>query len=72
VTTFLLTLAAFGTVILAMAVGVMFTGRRLQGSCGGTGTNCSCSADKQRECKTKGKPTPHAETPIEASTLARR
>ncbi len=41
--TLLATLAIFGCVMLAMALGVMIQGRRLRGSCGGTGQDCSCS-----------------------------
>jgi hypothetical protein len=42
--------------MLAMAVGVMATGRRLKGSCGGTGsTDCHCEATgvpvEQRACE---------------------
>ena len=33
--------AAFGLVMAAMAVGVIFSNRRLQGSCGGLGTMCA-------------------------------
>jgi hypothetical protein len=32
---FLITLVAFGAAVAAMAVGVIFSGRCLQGSCGG-------------------------------------
>ncbi len=70
-TTFLLTLAAFGILVLAMAVGVIFTGKRLSGSCGGTGAGCTCSPTKQRECKEKGV-KPHADTPIDPRALARK
>jgi len=48
--TFLATVVVFGAVVLAMAVGVIFQGRRLKGSCGGTGQDCSCSALTARSC----------------------
>jgi hypothetical protein len=48
--TFLATLVVFAAVMLAMAVGVAFSGRRLKGSCGGTGEDCSCDATGRAEC----------------------
>jgi len=48
--TFLATLVIFGTVLSAMAVGVVLQGRRLRGSCGGTGQDCSCSPLAARAC----------------------
>lgn len=46
--TFLLLLLA----MLAMAVGVLFGSRRLQGSCGGQpGKDCSCSTAKRKACE---------------------
>ena len=33
-----------------MSIGVMLTGRRLKGSCGGTGEDCSCDEEAQRSC----------------------
>ncbi len=48
--TFLATLTVFGVVVLAMAVGVIFQGRRLKGSCGGAEKNCTCSALAARSC----------------------
>ena len=48
--TFLITALIFGLAMAAMAVGVIFSNRRLQGSCGGTGRDCSCSAEARREC----------------------
>jgi hypothetical protein len=49
--TFLATLVIFGAVVLAMSVGVIFQGRRLRGSCGGTGKDCECSPLAARECR---------------------
>jgi uncharacterized protein len=43
VTVLLSTLAVFAAVMLAMALGVMLTGRRLRGSCGGIASgSCVC------------------------------
>ena len=39
----LVTVAVFGTMMFIMALGVMFTGRPLKGSCGGVGNNCPCA-----------------------------
>ena len=38
----LITVAVFGTMMFLMALGVMFTGRPLKGSCGGVAGNCPC------------------------------
>lgn len=43
--TFAVTVAALAVIMGAMAIGVMVSGRRLQGSCGGVGSgSCSCEA----------------------------
>lgn len=35
-----------------MSVGVVFNGKRLQGSCGGTGADCACdAAGRPRACE---------------------
>ena len=39
----LVTVAFFGTLMFLMALGVMFTGRPLKGSCGGVGNHCPCA-----------------------------
>ncbi len=58
---FLLTLLAFGVVMTAMAIGVMFTGRCLRGTCGGEAIagpdgellNCDhCPVHKDQEAQT--------------------
>ena len=49
--TFFATLVVFGLVVLAMAVGVLVQGRRLQGSCGGSGEACQCSPLAARHCR---------------------
>ena len=48
--TLIATTILFGLVMLAMAIGVIFSNRALQGSCGGTGTACQCSDAKRKEC----------------------
>lgn len=52
-TTLLATIFIFGLLMAAMAVGVMFQGKALKGSCGGTGTGCPCTADEKRACAAK-------------------
>ena len=53
--TFVATLLFFGAVMAAMAVGVMFSGKRLKGSCGGTGKDCACDDEAQRSCALKAR-----------------
>jgi len=49
--TFIATLIIFGIAVGAMAIGVMVSGRRLKGSCGGPGADdCSCSIAEQKAC----------------------
>ena len=44
---FLATLTVFGLVMVAMALGVMISGKRLQGSCGGLAcAGCTKKCDK--------------------------
>ena len=50
--TFYFTLGLMGVLMLGMGVGVIFAGKELKGSCGGTGQNCAC--DEQgipRQCE---------------------
>jgi len=51
--TFLLTIGVLAAVMLGMAVGVMFAGKALRGSCGGIGAKCDCTPEKRAECATK-------------------
>jgi hypothetical protein len=51
---FLATALIFGLAMAAMAVGVIFSDRRLKGSCGGTGRDCSCSEEARRDCALAG------------------
>ncbi len=56
--TILVTVGALMVIMLAMAVGVIFTGRALKGSCGGVGGSCPCDeAGKPGAC-TDGKGPP--------------
>ncbi len=43
-TTLIVAIVLFGGVMAIMAVGVIFSGKRLRGSCGGVGS-CQCRAD---------------------------
>ena len=44
------TLIVVGTIMAAMSIGVLVSGRPLKGSCGGTGEDCSCDDAARREC----------------------
>jgi len=48
--TFFVTLLLFGAVVTLMSVGVIFSNRRLRGSCGGTGQDCHCDDQKRKAC----------------------
>ena len=48
--TFFATLLFFGAIMAAMAVGVVFSDRRLKGSCGGTGKDCACDDEARAAC----------------------
>jgi len=48
--TLLLTTAIFAFAMGAMALGVIFARRPLQGSCGGTGDACTCSRAERKRC----------------------
>jgi hypothetical protein len=50
--TFLATLALMAVLMLAMGVGVIVTGRRLRGSCGGVGgPACECDPAERATCR---------------------
>ena len=51
--TFLVTLTIFAMAMSAMAVGVIFSNRRLHGSCGGSSDDCVCEIEKRRACHAK-------------------
>lgn len=48
--TFLVTLTLVALAMCAMAVGVIFSNRRLHGSCGGSSDDCVCEIEKRRAC----------------------
>ena len=48
--TILLTILVIGAVMAAMALGLIFRGRPLSGSCGGTGQACQCSRTERARC----------------------
>ena len=48
--TFFATALIFGLAMVAMAVGVIFSDRRLKGSCGGAGQDCHCTEKARKEC----------------------
>jgi hypothetical protein len=50
VATFVAALVVFAVVTAAMALGVIIQGKRLRGSCGGTGKDCECSPLAARGC----------------------
>jgi hypothetical protein len=50
--TFIATFIVLALLMAIMAVGVLFGGRRLRGSCGGVANrDCSCSLSERRECQ---------------------
>ena len=50
--TLLLTILTLALLMLAMAVGVIFGGKALRGSCGGIGASCECDlAGRPRDCE---------------------
>lgn len=67
------TLVLFLGVVLAMSVGMIFAGRRLRGSCGGSaGGSCGkCSPAKQAQCKSDPDQGINADVPIPPSALRR-
>ena len=54
--TVIATIAFMGALMLAMAIGVIFRGKALKGSCGGIGGECLClDAGQQGACAIKGR-----------------
>ncbi|MBW2288878.1 MAG: hypothetical protein JRG80_19825 [Deltaproteobacteria bacterium] len=48
--TFLAALVVFALAMFAMAIGMLLSGRRLRGSCGGVGDSCHCSTAARARC----------------------
>lgn len=54
--TVLLTVSAMGLLMLFMAIGVIFKGKALKGSCGGIGGDCLClEAGREGACAIAGR-----------------
>ena len=53
-TTLLLTVFLIGSAMFLMAVGVVITGKRLRGSCGGKGCECSENGLPPKTCHKDG------------------
>jgi hypothetical protein len=69
---FLLTVVGIAVAMVAMALGVMLTGRRLKGSCGGVaGGACLCAREgvDRRVCPRKGPARARASAPPGARSL---
>lgn len=63
--TTLLTIGLVAFLMAAMAVGVIFSGRELKGSCGGTGADCACDAQGiPRKCEKKDQGGPEELGPV--------
>jgi hypothetical protein len=56
--TLILTFGLFAVIVLAMAVGVMLTGRSLRGSCGGTSCVCKAEGKDPGSCELNGPSLP--------------
>ena len=48
--TFIATFVIFGLIVFAMSLGVIAQGKKLKGSCGGSGKDCECSPLAARSC----------------------
>ena len=72
--TWLITALAFGALMAMMAVGVIFSGKRLSGSCGGTpGPECKCSPKERSTCESEhAARSPAREVEEESLTALRR
>jgi len=59
--TILLTFVIIGGAMLLMSIGVIFSGRRLRGSCGGNSADCSCkeNGEKRGTCSEESQQTTH-------------
>lgn len=64
---FLTTFVFLLSLMALMSVGVVVSGKRLRGSCGGTGTECACdAAGKPRACETPDGSGDLSEAPLAA------
>jgi len=59
--TLILTFGLFVVIVLAMAVGVMLTGRSLRGSCGGPSCVCKAEGKPAGSCEYDGPSLPTIE-----------
>lgn len=60
----LVTFGLMGVLMLAMAVGVIFRGKPLKGSCGGVGNGCACEkAGRPGACEDGKGPPPTDDAP---------
>ncbi len=62
----ILTIGAFGLIMLAMAIGVIFQGKALRGSCGGVGSSCACDDAGEPVCDAKKVRDAAADNGVEA------
>ncbi|MEM9694493.1 MAG: hypothetical protein AAGA56_18210 [Myxococcota bacterium] len=53
-TTLALTAALIALIMVGMALGVILSNRRLQGSCGGASANCVCERRERGQCEREG------------------
>ncbi|MCE2390601.1 MAG: DUF539 domain-containing protein [Proteobacteria bacterium] len=56
--TFFATLMLVAAAMAAMAVGAIFAGRALRGSCGGQRKDCHCTLAERRICRAGREPGP--------------
>ena len=68
--TIVLTIVIVGALMTGMAVGVMFTGRSLKGSCGGPGgAECACEkAGTPNACADPDATSPSGKAPLPGRT----
>ncbi len=66
----LVTMGAFAVIMLAMALGVMLSGKALRGSCGGAGDSCACAdTGDPNACKTEDSEKAQLTAPQQASHI---
>ncbi len=58
--TVVLAIGLVGTAMFLMAIGVVFSDKVLQGSCGGSGgSDCVCSSEEQKACQAEKRLAAH-------------